>query len=84
MTPVEITNGSPDAHAVVFAKNQSQYRPLPAIRFPGAEGLVITRWQVTWRERFRILLGSGVFLGTLTFNQPLQPVKLGTTLREVE
>jgi hypothetical protein len=56
---------------VVFAKNQPQYLPLPAIRCQ--DGTVITRWKLSIRERIKILLTGHFFLHQLTFNQPLQP-----------
>lgn len=65
----------------IFAKDQREYIPLPALRFN--DGLVVTRWELSWKERFRIFFGGSVFLGLLTFNRPLQPVKLSTSIHEV-
>jgi hypothetical protein len=61
---------------VVYAKNQPQYNPLPSYRT--SDGLVVTRWKLTWRERLDILCGGCLWLQILTFNQPLQPVKIET------
>jgi hypothetical protein len=65
-----------DAPITEFAKDQSEYQTLPAWVSP--EGTVVTRWRMGWRERFRVLLTGDLWLSVLTFNQPLQPVKLGT------
>ncbi len=61
---------------ITFAENQPEYIPLPAHRQP--DGTVTTRWRLTWRERLRILLTGDLWLQVLTFNRPLQPVKLDT------
>ena len=66
---------------VVFAKHQPEYLPLPAISNP--EGRVTTRWCLSWRERLQALWGGNVWLQVLTFNHPLQPVKLMTEPPEV-
>lgn len=86
MKPIDIESSLPiaaEGHRVVFAEDQPEYNPLPAISFPGPERCVTTRWQLTWRERLRVLFGSGIYLSLLTFNQPLQPMKLGTKFEEV-
>ena len=59
---------------VVYAKDQPEYLPLPVYRMD--DGTVLSRWHMTWRERLRVLLFGDVYLWQLTFNVPLQPVKL--------
>lgn len=59
---------------LVFAKDQPEYRPLPAYR--SDDGLVVTRWKLTWAERFAVLFGGNLWLSVLTFNRPIQPVKI--------
>ena len=73
MTPVtpEVFEG---ARMVTYAANQPPYIPLTAAVYP--DGLASTKWRLSWRERFRILFGAHVYLRILTFNYPLQPVKL--------
>ena len=63
-----------DEQTTVFAKNQPQYRQLPAHK--SADGKVTCCWTLTWRERLSILLTGKVWHQILTFNQPLQPQKL--------
>lgn len=59
---------------LVIAKNQPQYRPLPAYRKPqDPEGRVICCWSLTWRERLRLLFTGRIWHHILTFNGPLQP-----------
>ena len=56
---------------MTFAKDQPEYRPLPIIKT--SDGTVISRWKLTWKERFIILFRGNLFLRQLTFNEALQP-----------
>ena len=67
---------------VVFAKDQPQYRPLPAYR--AEDGTVLTRWRFTWWERLRVLCSGNCYVWTLTFNQPLQPILLDVKKPKVQ
>ena len=63
----------------VFAKDQPQYRPLPAHIDKGdPEGRLTCCWSLTWRERLRVLWTGKLWHQVLTFNQPLQPQLLLT------
>jgi hypothetical protein len=59
---------------VIYAKDQPQYRPLPAYRVPrDPEGRVICCWSLTWRERLTLLFTGKIWHHVLTFNARLQP-----------
>lgn len=59
---------------LLIAKDQPQYRPMPAYRQPrDPEGRVICCWQLTWRERLKLLFTGKIWHHILTFRQPLQP-----------
>lgn len=58
---------------VVIAKNQPEYKPLPAYQFGGNTGRIACCWQLTLRERFQLLFSGKLWHQVLTFNQPLQP-----------
>lgn len=60
-------------HNVVIAKDQPQYRPAPAYRVPGPEGKLIIGWDLTLRERLKLLVTGRLWHTVMTFNQPLQP-----------
>lgn len=75
MDPVEIDESVNGYAKVVYAKNQPQYRALPALR--NAEGRVLSRWRPTLEELTKLIAGEDLYLEVLTFNQPLQPVILG-------
>jgi hypothetical protein len=55
----------------VFAENQPEYLPLPAHKTEN--GLVVTCWELTVRERIKILFTGRLWWTTHTFNHPLQP-----------
>ena len=59
-----------------LAKEQSPYIPLPAWTWRGDDGTVISCWQLSRRERLKLLVTGKIWLKVLTFNQPLQPQKL--------
>ena len=59
---------------VTYAADQPEYQPLRALRSATREGQVISRWRLTWHERFAILFGRDIWLTLLTFQQPLQPI----------
>lgn len=82
MRPTPINPVPCGATEVIYAKDQPEYRQLPTVKFE--DGCVITRWSLTWGERLQVLFGSGIFVSKLTFNQPLQPMKVGTSLEDVQ
>jgi len=56
----------------VYAKDQPEYIPLPV--YKNDEGQLISCWQLTWKERFKILFVGKLWLSVLTFHKPLQPL----------
>lgn len=61
---------------VIFAKDQPQYLPLPAHR--DKDGMVTSCWQLSFIERLQVFFSGKVWLRQLTFNNPLQPIKVST------
>lgn len=74
MIPVSPVAVHANARRLVFAKDQSQYDPLPAAVDP--QGLVLTEWELTAEELAAVLAGGRVRLWIHTFGHPLQPVSL--------
>jgi hypothetical protein len=66
-----------DLPVIVFAKDQPEYLPLPCHRQP--DGTVTIRWKLSWRERFAVLFGGCIWHTILTFNGPIQPIRLETS-----
>lgn len=66
---------------VVFAENQDEYKSLPAYR--DNNGVVVTCWKLSEEEIKMINETGRIYLETLTFNKPLQPVMLTTDIKEI-
>ena len=63
-----------DGANVVYGANQPEYKPLPAERRPGPCGEIVTCWELSPDELKRVQETGKIWLGVLTFGQPLQPV----------
>lgn len=63
MKPVEFPGVN-----VVFAKDQPEYMPLPAMKIPNdPQGLIITKWQLSPEELERVKETGTIHLSMLTF-----------------
>ena len=58
----------------VYAKNQPEYLPLPSHKT--SDGVVTSCWGFSLKERLIVMFTGRVFLQCLTFNNPLQPLKM--------
>jgi len=58
-----------------FAVNQAPYLPLPAHLDTSPAERVTTCWQLSWRERLKVLWTGRIWWQQLTYGQSLQPVK---------
>ena len=61
---------------VTYAENQPEYLPLPAHK--SDDGRVTSCWGLSFFERLRVALTGRIYLQILTFNKPLQPLKMLT------
>lgn len=70
MKPIEFKEQN-----VVFAKDQPQYKPLPAFRNedPNGMGEVISCWEFSFKERLRILFFGKMWASLAMFGKPLTP-----------
>lgn len=64
---------------VVYAKDQPPYLPLPANKSEG--GAVTTCWRGGFLDRLRFCLTGRMYVTALTFNRPLQPMRLSTRVK---
>lgn len=71
MTPVEF-----EEQNTVFAKNQPEYLPLPALYSSSSNGEVITCWRLSLRERLKVLFTGRLWSCVMTFRKPLAPMSL--------
>lgn len=60
-----------DGSTVVYAKDQVEYLVLPAHN--GADGVVTSCYQLTPRERLKLLFTGRLWVQQLAFGKPLQP-----------
>ncbi len=60
----------------VYAEDQPEYLPLPAHK--SDDGVVTSCWGLNIKERLKVLFSGKIFLQVLTFNKPLQPLKMVT------
>ena len=67
---------------VIFGAGQPEYRPLPAI--VATDGVVLTRWRLTWAERLIVLWRGDVYLTQKTGGGSLQPVLIMVEKPQVE
>ncbi len=72
MKPIKFTECN-----FTYAKNQPPYLPLPAHKTDN--GLVTSCWSLSILERLRVLFTGRIYLKMLTFNKPLQPLKVLVT-----
>jgi hypothetical protein len=56
-----------------FAENQPEYLPLPAHKVKEPEGRVIACWELSFKERIKILFTGKLWSSLMTFNNPLTP-----------
>jgi len=57
----------------IIAENQEPYLPLPALI--ESDGNILTCWKLSFVERLAILFSGRVWIQTLTFHKPLQPIQ---------
>ncbi len=58
----------------VYGTTQEQYLDLPA--YKDEQGTVLTRWRLSFMERIKLLFVGNLYVSLMTFNKPLQPIKL--------
>ena len=79
MDPVDLSMlaADPEPRFVEIAKDQPEYRTLPALVYK--DGKILTEWSLSESERALIARGENIRLWIWSFGQPLQPVALEVT-----
>ena len=67
----------PQSNATL-AMGQDEYEPLPIYRHPGPEGRVTCCFRLSPAELEEIVRTKTLWIQTLTFGQPFQPIGLST------
>ena len=78
MNPIEFKHQN-----IIFAKDQPEYLPLPALKFDTPEGEVVSCWKLTFKERVLIMFTGKVWLSLLSFNKPLTPSFLAVDRKDI-
>lgn len=78
MKPVEFPEQN-----TVYAKDQPEYIPLPAFKDNGPEGAVISCWQLSFKERIRLLFTGKLWVSLWSFHKPLTPSLFTTKKSDV-
>ena len=78
MKPIEFKHQN-----IVFAKDQPDYQPLPALKINSPQGEVITCWELSFKERLKVLFSGCIWLSLMTFNKPLTPTFLSVNREDV-
>jgi hypothetical protein len=68
---------------VTYAENQPEYQPLPVFKVDSPQGDVVSCWQLSFRERVRLLFTGKLWVCLLTFNKPLTPSYFTTKKSEL-
>jgi glycerophosphoryl diester phosphodiesterase len=69
-----------DEANITYAEHQPEYLPLPALKIQENKGLVISCWELTDYELDEVKKTKKIYLHQLTFNTPLQPVRILTKI----
>lgn len=78
MKPIEFKHQN-----VVFAKDQPEYQPLPALRIDSPQGEVISCWKMGFKERIKVLFTGVIWVSLMSFNKPLTPSYIAVNRTEV-
>jgi len=68
---------------VIFAENQPEYMSLPALKLDTHEGEVISCWDLSFKERLKILFTGKVWMSLMMFGKPVTPSFLSVNRKEV-
>lgn len=72
-----------EEQTIVIAKDQPQYKPLPAHQFKDSEGRLACCWKLSFVDRLKVLISGKIWHQILTFNNPLQPQLLSVEKPEM-
>jgi len=59
---------------IVYAEDQPEYTPLPALRINNPAGDVVTCWRLSFLERVEILFTGRIWLSMKSFHKKLTPI----------
>lgn len=66
-----------ESHELVMAKDQPEYIPLRCVASSDNYGRRLSRWTLSAEQRRAIAAGGDIYLELLTFNRPMNPIRVG-------
>ena len=69
---------------VIYTENQPEYQPLPAYKNKSDLGEVVSCWEMSFRERLKVLFTGKVYVSLLSFNRPLTPSFLSISFNKIK
>ena len=78
MKPIEFKHQN-----IVYAKDQPEYQPLPALKLKTNEGQVICCWKMSLKERLKGLITGNIWVSLMSFNKPLTPHLISVNRKDV-
>jgi len=67
----------------IYGEGQKEYLPLPAYKEDNESGLVVTCWELNEEEIKELIEKKRLYVGMMTFNEPLQPLLVATSIEEL-
>lgn len=58
----------------IIAEHQDEYGNLPAVHVEN--GIIVTRWHLSFWERVKLLITGDIYLWIWTFGHPVQPMSM--------
>ena len=78
MKPIEFEGAN-----CIYGAGQREYLPLPAYKEDNERGLVVTCWELNEEEIKELIEKKRLYVGMMTFNKPLQPLLVSTSIEEL-
>jgi hypothetical protein len=57
----------------VLAKNSAKYKSLPIFLDGRSEGVAVSCYRLSFKERLKVLFSGKIWHGQMTFHKPFQP-----------
>lgn len=66
-----------------YAKDQEEYETLPVLKLDTLEGEVVSCWNLSFKERMKVLITGKIWLSLMSFNRPLTPSFMSVNRKDV-
>jgi hypothetical protein len=76
MKPISPVIKNYEDREIIFAKDQPEYLPLPALRLTGDSTPILSRWRFTEEERTRVALVADILLTQFIFTDLYHPIQM--------